>query len=62
MLWLIPILLTVFVWALFNRYSSRRRRCGDYDFGIDVIIMFGGAVAATLLIWLLFFVALWLFR
>lgn len=57
-LWAIPVALTVIIWAAAFLWPMPKRR-GDYDFSGPIFAMFhlGAAVIATLVVWLIYFIA-----
>lgn len=57
-IWLLPLSLTVLIWAGAVFWPSSSVHGGDYDFGaaLSALLRFVAAAAATLLVWLAYFI------
>ena len=60
-IWLLPIAVTVAMWLVALFWPSTPSSARDYGFGaaLDALARLVAVVVCTLLVWLVFFVAMW---
>ncbi len=54
--WLLPFLITIITFGKLSIYCAKRKSGGDYDFGVDILLLGAGAAIISLTAWLIYFI------